>query len=213
MAIATSPLHRGFRGATGDFLFRNYNGKTVVSLRPVYRNETNTAARRRVRDHFRDATFYAHNALERIKERSYYEQKAKQLKLPNAYTAAITDYLRKAKARAITRSSFAARKGDVIYIRISKSVFRINRLIVQARDEKGVTLAEQMLCRMNERNLFRLSLADDLPGFASLAITTDEPGENITYRINVDEIYREKYESYRFPWLMNIGDSNPGGWR
>jgi hypothetical protein len=213
MAIATSSLHRGFKGATGDFLFRNYNGKTVVSPRPVYRNETNTEARRRVRDHFREATFYAHSAMERVKERSYYEQKAKQLKLPNAYTAAITDYLRKAKARAITRSSFAARKGDVIYIRISKSVFRINRLTVHVRDEKGSTLAEQILCRVNERNLFRFSLADDLPGFASLAITTDEPGENTTYGINMDEIYREKYESYRFPWRVNTSDNNPGGWR
>jgi hypothetical protein len=192
MAIATSSLHRGFRGATGDFLFRNYNGKTVVSLRPVYRNETNTEARRKARDLFRETTFYAHDAMERVKERSYYEQKAKQLKLPNAYTAAITDYLRKAKARALTRSSFAAKKGDVIYIRMSKSVFRVNRLLVRSCNAEGSTLAEQVLCSMNDRNLFRLSLADDLPGFASLMIATDEPGEKVTYVVRLEEIFREE---------------------
>src|ERR1700760_1944957 len=95
MASATSPLHRGFRGGTGDFIFRNYNGKTVVSLRPVYRNETNTEARRKARDHFREATFFAQHAMESVEKKSYYAQKARQLKLPNAYTAAITDYLRR----------------------------------------------------------------------------------------------------------------------
>src|SRR6201989_2341143 len=115
MAIATSTLHRGFKGATGDFLFRTYNGKTIVSPRPVYRNETNTEARRIARDRFREATFFASDAMQRMKEKVYYTQKARQLKLPNAYTAAITDYLRKARARAVTRSSFAARKGDVLY--------------------------------------------------------------------------------------------------
>jgi hypothetical protein len=193
MAIATSSLHRGFRGATGDFLFRTYNGKTVVSPRPVYRNETNTEARRKARDHFRDATFYAHNAMERVKERSYYTQKAKQLKLPNAYTAAITDYLRKAKARTITRSGFAARKGEVIWIRVSKSVFRINRIVVRLYDTEATVLTEQVLCRTKDAWTFNLVLLDDLPDFSCLKITTDEPGEKKEYAIGLAEILRSRY--------------------
>jgi hypothetical protein len=177
MAIATSPLHRGFRGGTGDFIFRNYNGKTVVSLRPVYRNETNTEARRKARDHFREAAFAAQSAMERPDQRSYFMQKARQLKLPNAYTAAITDYLRRAKVRAITRSSFSPRKGAEFYFVISKYPFRATRLEVQIYDNRGTILAEQTLTRTFDQTAFRFTLLDDLPDLASMKITTDELGD------------------------------------
>jgi hypothetical protein len=176
MAIATSMLHRSFKGAIGDFIFRTYNGKTVVSLRPVYKNETNTEARFKARDRFRKATGYASNAMGNVKQKAYYTQKARQLKLPNAYTAALTDYLRRAKAGAITRSSFAAKKGDIIYIKASKSVFRINRIRVVACTTQGEVLTDQELTKANGQNLFQLQLMDDWLDFANLKVTTDEPG-------------------------------------
>jgi hypothetical protein len=190
MAIATSTLHRGFRGATGDFLFRTYNGKTVVSLRPVYRNETNTEARRIARDRFREATFFASEVTQRTKEKAYYTQKARQLKLPNAYTAAITDYLRKAKARAVTRSSFVGRKGEVLYIVMMKYPFAVNRVTARLCDGQGKILAEQSLSRIMDRNVFRLTLMDDLPDLASLRIINDEYRDDIEYVIRVNEILR-----------------------
>jgi hypothetical protein len=193
MAIATSMLHRGFRGATGDFLFRTYNGKTVVSPRPVYRNETNTEARRKTRDHFREATFYAHHAMENPKQRSYYQQKSKQLKLPNAYTAAITDYLRRAKVKALTRSSFAARKGDVIFIRASKYPFMVNRLRVRAYTSQGDILAEHTLHRACDERGVLLTLLDDWPDFAWLKIVTDEPGYRKEYVLGLSDIFRSPY--------------------
>ena len=60
---ATGQLHKGFSGAFGDLIFRQYNGKTVVSRRPVYKNETNTEARRKARGRFREATEFAGNAM------------------------------------------------------------------------------------------------------------------------------------------------------
>jgi hypothetical protein len=193
MAIATSSLHRGFRGATGDLLFRTYNGKTVVSPRPVYRNETNTEARRLARDRFREATFYAHDAMENKEKRSYYQQKAKQLKLPNAYTAAITDYLRKAKTRALTRSSFAARKGDVIFIRASKYPFTVSRLRVRAYNNQGWILAEHTFRKAGDERGFLLTLLDDWPDFAYLKIVTDEPGSGKEYIIPLSGVYRSPF--------------------
>jgi hypothetical protein len=189
MAIATSSLHRGFSGATGDFIFRTYNGKTIVSLRPVYRNETNTEARRVARERFQEATFYAHDAMERVKERSYYKQKAKQLGFPNGYTAAITDYLRKVKARVITRSSFSARKGDVVYIGISKYPFRVSRILVRSCNDRGETLAEQTLCKALDDTRFPPFVFEgDLPGFAGLKIITDEPSDK-EYLVPLSDFY------------------------
>ncbi|WP_276373151.1 hypothetical protein [Chryseolinea sp. H1M3-3] len=177
MAEATSTLHRHIRGAVGDFIFRNYNGKTIVSLRPVYKNETNTEARRLARDRFREAANYASNAMENPKQKAYYQQKARQLKLPNPYTAAITDYLRKAKAVAFKPSSFSARKGETIILRISKTVFKISRIKAMLCDQQGNVLSEQHLTTTGDQKLFYLKFTDDFPDFDKLKITTDEPGD------------------------------------
>ena len=183
MALATSPLHRSIRGAVGDFIFRTYNGKTVVSIRPVYKNETNTEARRQVRGRFREASNFASNAMEDKALKAYYKQKARQLKLPNAYTAAITDYLRKAKAAAVTRSSFSARKGETILIRLSKSVFRIREIKATLCNQHGEVLSEQTLTKTEDEKTFHFELTDDFPDYDKVMITTDEP-DNKEYSIH-----------------------------
>ncbi len=177
MAEATSTLHRSIRGAVGDLIFRNYNGKTIVSARPVYKNETNTEARRQARGRFSDATQFASHAMQNPAKKAYYQQKARQLKLPNAYTAAITDYLRKAKARVITPSSFSARKGETILIRISKTVFKISRIKAMLCDQQGKVLSEQDLPATGDQKIFHFKFTDDFPDFDKLKITTDEPGD------------------------------------
>jgi len=184
--IATNLLHRGFTGAFGDFIFRNYNGKTVVSRRPVYKNETNTEKRRQARGRFSDATNFASIVLLDKKQKVYYTQKARQLKLPNAYTAAITDYLRKAKVTVITRSSFAAKKGDIIDIRMSKSVFKINSISVMVCDKDGKALSKQDLVKRDTQKKFTFKLTDNFPDYASMKIVSDEPLKN-TYIINASE--------------------------
>lgn len=188
MAIATGTITRNLRGAFGDFLFRNYNGKTVVSPLPVYKNETNTPARKQARGNFREATYFARTAMRNAKLQAYYAQKAKQLKLPNAYTAAITDYLRKAKVTAFTRSSFSPKKGAVININIDKKAFKVNNIKVLLCKENGDSLPVQNLQAVNvQKGLFKYTLHDDLPDCALLKITTDEPRDNTLYSIKTSE--------------------------
>lgn len=183
MAIATSLLHRSFKGAVGDLIFRTYNGKTIVSARPVYKNETNTEARRQARGRFRDATGFASYAMEVKKLKVYYTQKARQLKLPNAYTAAITDYLRKAKVVVARPSSFAARRGEVLNIRITKSVFSVDKVKAQLYDKEGILLSEQTLVRSGSQKMFDFKFTDDFPGYSMMKIITDEP-LSTTYTID-----------------------------
>ncbi|MBT1706433.1 hypothetical protein [Chryseosolibacter indicus] len=178
MAISTSQLHRNLRGALGDLIFRNYNGKTVVSMRPKYKNETNTEARRQARGKFREATFFASHAMMDKKLKAYYMQKARQLKLPNAYTAAITDYLRKAKAGAVKPSSFAAKKGDTVMLLLSKGVFKIRKIKAILFNHDGEVLSEQHLTKAEGKNGFEFTFTDDFPDYAGFRIITDEPGKN-----------------------------------
>jgi hypothetical protein len=187
MAVATSLLHRTITGAIGDLVFRQYNGKTVVSVRPVYKNETNTEGRRQLRDRFRQATFHASHAMEDPKKKAYYQQKARQLKLPNAYTAAITDFLRKAKVTAMTRSSFSAKKGEIILIRLSKSVFKITKVKATMCNHQGEILSEQNLTRATDKGTFYFTLTDDFPDYDTLKIVSDELGDH-EYTIHKTEI-------------------------
>jgi hypothetical protein len=165
MAISSSMLHRGFSGTIGDLIYRNYNGKTVVSLRPFYKNETNTEAQDGA-GKFREATNFASKAMADEKLKAYYMQKAKQLKLPNAYTAAITDFLRKAKVRAVTRSTFSGKKNDSIIIKVNKGVFMVCSMKVSLCDSAGKILAEQTLTRFAKG--FTFVLPDDFPDFGQL---------------------------------------------
>ena len=181
MAVATSLLHRSLSGAVGDLIFRNYNGKTVVSVRPVYKNETNTEPRRKARGRFRDATSYASNAMENPKLKAYYQQKARQLKLPNAYTAAITEYLRRAKVVVTTRSTFAGKKGERINIRVSKSVFRVSSIKATLYNNQNDLLLEQNLSKHDSKKGFEFMLHDNIVNYAYLKISTDEPGPDIEY--------------------------------
>ena len=179
MAVATSLLHRTVRGAIGDLIFRQYNGKTVVSVRPVYKNESNTEGRKQLRSRFRDATMHASHAMEDPKKKAYYQQKARQLKVPNAYTAAITDYLRKAKVVAMTRSSFSAKKGDEVIIKLSKSVFKIRRIKVVLCSQHGEVLSEQTLTNSDHsKNTFLFEFTDDFPAYDTLKIISDELGDH-----------------------------------
>lgn len=187
MAITTGAITRNLRGAFGDFIFRNYNGKTVVSPRPVYKNETNTPARKQARAQFQEATYFARNAMSNVKLKAYYTQKARQLKLPNAYTAAITDYLRKAKVMAFTRSSFSPKKETVIQILVEKPPFKVSNMKIIICNREGEILTQQNLAVFDEKkNVFRYKLPDDYPDCTLLRITTDEP-RTPSYTINVNE--------------------------
>jgi hypothetical protein len=188
MAVATSLLHRTVSGAIGDLIFRQYNGKTIVSVRPVYKNETNTEGRRQLRGRFRDATMHASHAMEDPKKKAYYQQKARQLKLPNAYTAAITDYLRKAKVVAMTRSSFSAKRGDEVIIKLIKSTFKISQIKVILCNQNGEVLSEQTRTSSDlTKQTFRFEFTEDFPDYDTLKIITDELGDH-EYTIHKTDI-------------------------
>lgn len=122
----TNPLIKGFRGKFGnDVVFRTMRGKTFASppaRRPVKKKESE--AQRNTRSTFRKAAEWAQITLLNAEKKAYYQQRAKALKLPNAYTAAITDYMRKPKVgKTQERNTFM--------YRITKPGFRIKEVKVE----------------------------------------------------------------------------------
>src|SRR5690606_36143111 len=103
---------------------------------------------------FREAANYARLTLQITELKAYYIQKSGQLKLLMQYTAALTGFLRKAKVKIITNPIFADNKGEVVKIRVTETVFKINEIIAILWNRDGEVLPEQILTKPASSNLF-----------------------------------------------------------
>lgn len=106
-SITSNVITTGLRGRLGDSLiFKTVRGKTFVSPPariPDKRRET--AAQRTTRVNFREASQWAQQIVQDPEQKAYYLRRAKALKLPNTYTAALTDYMRKVKVTQTSDNS------------------------------------------------------------------------------------------------------------
>lgn len=93
----TSPLY-GATGVVGGLLLRNINGKTVVSMYvPPKKRKNISALQQLTRNRFAEASQKAKALLRDFEVYTYYKAKAKKLGVGSAYTAAVTDIMRKVK--------------------------------------------------------------------------------------------------------------------
>jgi hypothetical protein len=104
MAIVTAnPLVNGLSGMIGrSLVFKNVHGRTIVASSPRLA-KTQSEQQRQNRGKFKQASAWAKTVLLDPQKKAYYQQKAKKLKLPNAYTAAIANYMRKPQLKEIGR--------------------------------------------------------------------------------------------------------------
>ena len=110
-------------------VFRTMRGKTIMANRPA-RPTKQSEQQRSNRSKFKEATTYAKTAMLDPVKKEYYQAKAKKLKLPNAYTAAITDYMRKPVMTVINKSKDGARM-----VVISKKGFRMEKIELYKRNK------------------------------------------------------------------------------
>lgn len=79
------------RGMIGDLVYRNINGVTLVSARPHYNTEKQTARQKQTRDKFRKVAAEVKRKLLDPEVKAHYQREAERVKLPNAYTAALKE--------------------------------------------------------------------------------------------------------------------------
>ena len=113
--IKTNDLIEGISGKYGNHVFKVVRGKTIVCpLPPKPRSESQQQKENRNR--FKQASAWAKSILLDADQKAYYQKKARKLNLPNAYTAAIADYMRKANVMLINqygdRTTFSIQKKD-----------------------------------------------------------------------------------------------------
>jgi hypothetical protein len=100
--VAMNDITTGFRGKFGeDYIFRVMRGKTFVSRRACKPDKSReTFAQRSTRDTFRHASAWAKEVLLIPGQKEIYLEQARLLNLPNAYTAALKEYMSRKRVQA-----------------------------------------------------------------------------------------------------------------
>jgi hypothetical protein len=137
-----SILH-GARGLLGGMVFRTVGNRTTVSAAPVFlrsKRKKQSELQQLNRSRFREASAYASDAMRDTVKKGYYWQKARQMKLPNAYTAAITDFMRNAKVQSIDIIRYTGRAGGSIVIDAYRKDFTISEVHVTIGTKTGLEI-------------------------------------------------------------------------
>jgi len=121
--VRTNPILNGLSGMLGKtIVFKNLRGKTIMANRPSP-PQKQSEQQKANRSKFRDASCWARMILLDPQKKDYYLKKAKKLKLPNAYTAAITDYMRSPR---LSDGDYTG-NGNAITFHVSKKNFDLKK--------------------------------------------------------------------------------------
>lgn len=128
------------RGPLGKVVyFKQLRGKTVMCNWPRKPDKSRqTDAQRVTRHTFKEAAQYAKNVLKNDPAlKAYYGRKAKSLGLPNAYTAALTDYMRRGRVESVNRKKYTGKIGGKIMVVVRKKDFSVREVWIALSHETG----------------------------------------------------------------------------
>lgn len=110
--IKINSLVSTIHGSIGNLVLRQYQGKTVLSSKSIPKQQQSELQRKN-RSKFRHASAWAKAALLDPDKKVYYKNKAIKLNLPNAYTAALRDFLRKGNIHKMNQELKASSPEDI----------------------------------------------------------------------------------------------------
>lgn len=135
-------LTKGLSGMVGkQMVFRTWNGKTFISVAPR-KPKKQSPLQKENRSRFRNAIAFAKSMMKNPEKKAEYTEIAKKLKLPNAYTAAITEYMRKPEIKEVDTSHYSGKADEEIKILTRKKGFEIQEVEVIIVDKNGEIIEE-----------------------------------------------------------------------
>jgi hypothetical protein len=143
MARSTNNLlTKGLSGMVGkQIVFRTWNGKTFISVAPK-RPKKQSPIQKENRTKFKRATIYAKSMMKDPVKKAEYKEIARKLQLPNAYTAAITDYMRNPQIEELDLATYSGKADEEIKVTVSKKWFEIQEVEVIAVGKNGEVIEE-----------------------------------------------------------------------
>jgi hypothetical protein len=150
MAVSkNNPLTHGASGMIGNtMVFRSWNGKTYIYNRPK-KPTKQSAQQKENRQKFKMATLFAKAMMKDPAKKSEYQTIAKKQKLPNAYTAAITEYMRKPEIRNVDTNAYSGKENQEIKIQARKKGFEVEVVEVIIVNENGEVVEQGKALKTN----------------------------------------------------------------
>jgi hypothetical protein len=138
MAISkNNALTHGASGMIGGVIvLKNYNGKTVIANRPK-KPTKQSPLQKENRTKFRRATAFAKQMMADPVKKAEYWEKAKELNLPNAYTAAITEFMRKTEIDDLDVSAYSGKANEKISVKAGKKSFEVGQVEIVISSAQG----------------------------------------------------------------------------
>ncbi|MBT1702589.1 hypothetical protein [Chryseosolibacter indicus] len=136
--IHTNPIIKGVRGSLGGVMFRRVGKTTILSAKPSAPKKQSEQQRNN-RLKFKEASAFAKHILKDPQKKIYYQHKAKKLRYPNAYTAALTDYMRKIEVRKVERLQCKDKK-DIVKVNVAKQDFTVRAVKVAICNQEGLAV-------------------------------------------------------------------------
>jgi hypothetical protein len=160
--VQNNPIVEGLSGQFGSLVFRQVRGKTLMAPMPkVNKKKKQSEAQRATRSKFRLATQFARKAMNNPEQKQYYVVKAKKLKLPNAYTAAITDYMRRGEVVINNAHTLKGKVGDQLFIQASKKGFKMEQVEISFYKNNGTLMHRDVAVNVGS-GLWRYTLKEDM---------------------------------------------------
>jgi hypothetical protein len=117
--------------------------------------------------------------------KAYYKRIAKQLALPNAYTAAITDYMRKPQISGVDPKKYTGKPGGHIAISAQKKNFKLDAVnVIVSSDDNQIVEVGKAEYEGAGQWIFRSTLSSPSPYTSfSIMITAIDRMDASTQRI------------------------------
>ncbi len=134
-------LVKFFGGRFGNMVYRNYDGMSVLSRLPVFKDRKFSKAQKACQQRFGKGTVWAHKVRANPELAAYYQSKAS--KRVNAWNLAISDYLRNPEIAEINLEEYHGHKGDTISVS-AHDRFRVAAVIVTILNAQGFEVESGM---------------------------------------------------------------------
>jgi hypothetical protein len=159
MAVSkNNVITHGASGMLGGVLvFRSRNGKTFICNRPK-KPTKESPVQKENRTKFKRATAFAKQMMLDPAKKAEYWEIAQRLSLPNAYTAAITEYMRKPEIVEVGISKDTENTSGKITIEARKKGFEIELVEVIITDQEGKIIEKGKARKVDDTNWSYTSL-------------------------------------------------------
>lgn len=187
--VKNNNLTKGLSGKFGDIMFRQIGMKTYAFPTPQ-RPKKESEKQRSNRNKFKEATQFAHAAMENEEKKAHYKKLAKKLKLPNAYTAAITDYMRKPEIDSVDGAKYDGMPGGKISIIAGKKQIPLEsvNVIVSSPDNDVIECGAARRISLDEWVYkCKLTTQSTYTSYRIMVTVTDATGQSVDKTMLVEE--------------------------